>query len=179
MEKMNSFYGRNRLRIADYSSELKATIDIHVETYIEKNHHYQLQVDKANKAREEWVKEIDECEVDNLAELEKRKDRDLDLEDETLLKRFCFVFKFRSYYVHETGSFTWPLAWRLISTDKFMSPDQIACIQMMIECAEFDSDDVETVRRSQINSRSLDLLFDNDNKEVRYNIIYFLKIDLS
>jgi hypothetical protein len=161
---MDSFFGRNRLRIADFSSELKATIDIHVETYIAENQHDQPQVDKANKAREEWVKEIDECEVDNLAELEKREDRDMDLEDETLLKRFCFVFKFRSY-VHETGSFTWPLAWRLISTDKFMSPDQIACIQVMIECAEFYSYRSESVCR--YSSEILDYLFDYYEKEVR------------
>jgi hypothetical protein len=121
---MNSFFGRNRLRIANYSSELKATIDIHVETYIAGNRHNQPYVDEANKAREEWVKEIDECEVDNLARLEKREDRELELEDEKLLKRFCFVFEFHLRVI-EAGCFASPLAWRLISTDTFMSPDRL------------------------------------------------------
>jgi hypothetical protein len=156
MEKMNSFFGRNRLRIADYSSELKATIDIHVETYIAENQHDQPKVDEANKAREEWVREIDQCEVDNLAKLEKRKDRDLDLEDETLLKRFCFVFEFKTYVSNETICFTPPLAWRFISTDTLMSPDQIACIQVMIECAEFYSScRSERVWLSSPNANSL------------------------
>jgi HSP90 family molecular chaperone len=75
---MSSFFRQNRLRTANYSSELKATIDIHVETYIAENQHDQATIDKINKAREEWIKEVDECEVSNLAELEKREDRDLE-----------------------------------------------------------------------------------------------------
>jgi hypothetical protein len=92
---MNCFLRPNRLRIADYFSELKATLDIHVETYIAENQHDRIGIDKLNKAREEWFKEADECEASNLAEeLEQREDRDLELDDEKLLTRFCFIFEF-------------------------------------------------------------------------------------
>jgi hypothetical protein len=131
---MNSFLRTNRLRIADYFSDLKATVDVHVETFISENQHDRAGIDKLNKAREEWFKEADECESSNLAELEKRKDRDLELDDENLLKRFCFVFEFEGD-VLETGCFTW----RFFSTDIYMSPSQIACFQVMIDFLDKDN----------------------------------------
>jgi hypothetical protein len=131
---MNSFLRTNRLRIADYFSELKAMVDAHVETYIAENQHDQAGIDKLNKAREEWFKEADECEASNLAELEKRKDRDLELDDEKLLTRFCFIFEFNGD-VLKTGCFTW----HFVSTDIYMSPSQIACFQAMIDFLDRDN----------------------------------------
>jgi hypothetical protein len=124
---MSSFLGKNRLQIADYFSELKATVDIHVETYIAENQHDRTEIDKLNKAREGWFKEADECEESNLAELERRENKDLNLDDKELLKRFCFIFEFHGN-VLETGCFTW----HFVSTDTYMSPVQIACFQAMI-----------------------------------------------
>jgi hypothetical protein len=134
-KKMSSFFGQNRLRIANYSTELKATIDVLVETYIAENQHDQAGIDKINTAREEWLKEVDKCEVDNLAELEKHKDRDLELQDEKLLKRFCFIFEFFGD-VLETGCFTW----RFVSTDTYLRPGQIACFQVMTRFMKYSDD---------------------------------------
>jgi hypothetical protein len=124
---MSCFLGKNRLRIADYSSELKATVDTLVETYIAENQHDQAGIEKLNKAREEWFNEADECETSNLAELEKREERDTELQDDQLLTRFCFIFEFQGD-VLDTGCFTW----HFVSTDTYMTPGQIACFQAMI-----------------------------------------------
>jgi hypothetical protein len=139
---MSSFFRTNRLRIADYFSELKATVDIHVEIYIAENQHDQSGIDKLNKAREGWFKEADECEAINLAELEIREDRDMELDDEKLLQRFCFIFEFYDD-VLETGCFIW----RFVSTDTYMNPRQIGCFKVMIEhlgCEKCDHEQTPT-----------------------------------
>jgi hypothetical protein len=133
---MKSYFSTNRLRISDYFSELKATVDALVEIYIAGNQHDQAAVEMLNKAREDWFIEADECEAFNLAELENLDDRDLELSDKKLLKRFCFIFEFHGD-VLETGCFTW----RFVSTDKYVSPSQIARFQVMIgylECENCD-----------------------------------------
>jgi hypothetical protein len=151
---MNSLYRQNRLRTANYSSELKATIDILVETYLAKNQHNQAETDKLNKAREEWIKEVDECEESNLAELENSENRDLMQGDDNLLKRFCFIFEYRGD-VLETGCFMW----RFISTDTFLSPSQIACFQVMASCFGCDSGEFDYARVFSAGLESLERLF--------------------
>jgi hypothetical protein len=158
---MNSFYSKNRLKIANYSCELKTTIDIHAETYIAENQHDQFQVDNVNKAREKWVKEIDKCEVDNLADLEKREDRELDLEEEILLKCFCFIVEYLGD-VLETGCFTW----RFISTDAYMSFEQIACFQVMIEALECDG--VDYAQPPPMDFKRFEKLFESPEPTVSY-----------
>jgi hypothetical protein len=149
---MNSFLRTNRLRIADYFSDLKATVDVHVETFISENQHDRAGIDKLNKAREEWFMEADECEASNLAELEKRENRDLELDDEKLLKRFCFIFEFHGD-VLQTDCFTW----RFVSTDTYMTPGQIACFQAMIEylCCEI----VDYAKEPQPGHENFEMLF--------------------
>jgi hypothetical protein len=168
---MSSFLGRNRLRIADYSSELKTTVDTHVETYIAENQHDQPGIDKLNKAREEWFKEADECEASNIAELAKREDRDLELNDEKLLKRFCFIFEFHGD-VLETGCFTW----RFVSTNMYMSPHQIACFQMMIRFLECD--DCDYVRTPNPGPGCLKILFQSAKTDSFVNKLYSIKLIL-
>jgi hypothetical protein len=163
---MSSYFMRNRLKIANYSSELKARIDIQVETYIAENQNEHADIDKANKAREEWIKELHECEVENLAELEKREDRDTDLDYEQLLKRFCFIFEFHAHVV-DTGCYTSPLAWRFISTDIYISQEQIGCFQVMISCLDFDSGEFDYAQHFPMGFESLEILFKTDrNKNV-------------
>jgi hypothetical protein len=135
---MRSYLGKNRLQIAEYFSELKATVDIHVETYIAENQLDRAEIDKLNNAREGWFKEANECEASNLAELEKREDRDLNLTDKKLLKRFGFIFKFYGDVI-ETGCFIW----RFVSTDKYLSPRQIASFQVMVEHLGCENRDYE------------------------------------
>jgi hypothetical protein len=158
---MDSFFNKNRLRIANYLSELKTTVDIYVETYIAENQHDQAGIDKLNKAREEWFNEADECEASNLAELEQREDRDLELDDEKLIKRFCFIFEFYGD-VLETGCFTW----RFVSTDTYMSPGQIACFQAMIDF--LDCDDCDYTQVHPPGPESFEMLFKCTESELHY-----------
>jgi hypothetical protein len=164
---MDSFFGKNRLRIADYFSELKATVDTHVETYIAENQHDQPGLDKLNKAREEWFKETDECETSDLAELEKREDRDLELDDEKLLTRFCFIFEFQGD-VLETGCFTW----RFVTTDTYMTPGQISCFQAIIEytCCEI----LDNARELPPGLENFKMLFKGAKSELN-NVSQFSK----
>jgi hypothetical protein len=163
---MNSFLGQNRLRITDYFSELKATVNALVETYIVENQHDQAAVDKLNKARKGWFKEADECEASDLAEFEKREDRDLELEEEKLLKRFCFSFEFQGD-VLETGCFTW----RFVSTDIYMSPGQIACFQVMIKYLVCDDCNYEQVPPP--GPESLSSLFKSVKSNLYNNVSFF------
>jgi hypothetical protein len=137
-KRMSSFLWKNRLLIDEYFRGLQTTVDTRVETYIAENQHDQAGIDKLNKAREEWFKEADECEASNIAELENSKDRDLELDDEKLLTRFCFIFEFPGD-VLETGCFTW----RFVSTDTYMSPSQTNCFQMVIYCLNCDECEYE------------------------------------
>jgi hypothetical protein len=158
---MSSFYCKNRLKIANFASELKTTFDIHVETYIAENQHDQSQVDKVNKAREEWINEINECEAENLAELEKREDRDLELNEEILLKHFCFIVEYLGD-VLETGCFTW----RFISTDTYMSLEQIAIFQVMIQA--LDCDIVDYAQPPSTDFKRFEQLFDSPDSTISY-----------
>jgi hypothetical protein len=128
---MSSLFG-NRLRIANHSSEVKASIDALVATHVADNQNDQTEIDKINKLREEWLKEVDECEAHNMADVEKRDDKDLELTNAELFKRFCFVFEFNGD-VTETGRFTG----RFISTDTYLSPNQVACFQVVVSFMKY------------------------------------------
>jgi hypothetical protein len=137
---------------------------LHVETYISENQHDQATIDKINKAREEWIKEVDECELSNLAELEKREDRDLELEEDNLLKRFCFIFEYPGD-VLQTQCFTW----RFVSTDTFISPRQIACFQLMVSCLGFECGKYHSLFKFPYRFGGLEILFKlTTNKNVCY-----------
>jgi hypothetical protein len=168
---MSSFLGKNRLRIVDYFSDLKATVDIHVETYIAENQHDQPGIDKLNKAREGWFKEADECETINLVELENHEDRDLNLDDMELLKRFCFIFEFYGD-VLETGCFTW----RFVSTDTHINPSQLDCFQMMIDFLDCDNCDYKHAPYPDV--KSLRLLFKGVKSEFESHVVSFENFEL-
>jgi hypothetical protein len=167
---MSSFFMKNRTRIADYFSEFKTTVDTLVETYIAENQHDQAGIDKLKKTRERWFREVDECEASNLAELEKSEDRDLDLEDGKLLKRFCFLFEFHGD-VLETGCFTW----RFVSTDRYVSPSQIACFQAMI--GYLACDDCDYTQVLPPGPESFSLLF-KKGINMRYNEYNVSKLNI-
>ena len=61
----------NKLRIIKYFDDLRAKVDLLVELYNIDNRHNQQRVDEMNTAREQWLKEIDECLAFNIAEYNK------------------------------------------------------------------------------------------------------------
>jgi hypothetical protein len=124
----NGLIATNRLRIVDYFDDLKNKIDLLVEIYISDNQHDQARVDEINKAREKWVKEADECQAYNLAELEKNERKDELVTDEELFKRFCFLVHSHAD-VKTTGCFKG----RFISTDVYLRPGQIECFQELFK----------------------------------------------
>jgi hypothetical protein len=126
---MSSNYRTNLFRIDSYFTELKNKIDLPVEIYIQANQHDSVRVDEINKVREEWIREIDECQEHNLAELKNNNDHHMLLEDEHLFKRFCFIIQF---YGHIYKPLTGLLTWRFFSTDMFLRPGQIACFESML-----------------------------------------------
>jgi hypothetical protein len=77
-----------------------------------------------NKAREQWVREADECAAHNLAELDKRADKHLPLESTDLFKRFCFTVQ-----VDWTFNNTLSFKHRLLSTDTYLTPGQVLCLR--------------------------------------------------
>jgi hypothetical protein len=123
---MSSHRATNKLKIVDYFDDLKNKIDLLVEIFINDNQHDQARIDEINKAREEWIKEADECQAFNLAELEKNKRKDEQITDEELFKRHCFLIK--SCADLQTGCFTG----RFISTDVYLRPGQIECYEKLL-----------------------------------------------
>jgi hypothetical protein len=122
------FKATNRLRIADYFTDLKNKIDLLVEIYISDNQHDPARIDEINKVREEWIKEANECQAHDLAELEENEDKDLLIADEQLFKRHCFLI-YSHADVKTTGCFTG----RFISTDVYLRPGQIECFQELLK----------------------------------------------
>jgi hypothetical protein len=124
----NFFRANNELKIVDYYSDLKNKIDLLVEIFICDNQHDPNGIDEINKVREEWIKEADECQAHNLAELEKNENKDELITDEQLFKRHCFLIY--SYAdVKTTGCFTG----RFISTDVYLRPGQVECFQELLK----------------------------------------------
>jgi hypothetical protein len=107
---------------------LKSTIDLLVEIYISDNQHDQARIDEINKVREEWIKEADECQAHNLAELEMNENKDELIADKELFKRYCFLI-FSNVDLETTGCFTG----RFISTDVYLRPGQIDCFQELLK----------------------------------------------
>jgi hypothetical protein len=135
------------LKIVDYFDNLKNKIDLLVEIFINDNQHDQVCIDEINKAREEWVKESDECQAYNLTELEENENQDEPIADEQLFKRSCFIIHLNVDF-QTTGCFTG----RFISTDMYLRPGQIECFQELLKF-KFDYDykqmtDKETLRIS-------------------------------
>jgi hypothetical protein len=124
-----------------------------------------------NKAREDWFIEADECEKSNLVELDNLDDRDLELADKKLLKRFCFIFEFHGD-VLETGCFTW----RFVSTDRYVSSSQIACFQVMIGFLECENCDY--VQAPNPGVESFRMLFNGVKSETETTSVSFKKVKL-
>jgi hypothetical protein len=117
----------NRMRIDGYLTELKNKIDLQVEIYIQDNQHDPTRINELNKARDEWIEEIDLCQTYNFIQLEKNENKYMILEDEHLFKNHCFVIQFFGN-VLETGRFTW----RFFSTDIYLRPGQIECFEAIL-----------------------------------------------
>jgi hypothetical protein len=122
------FKATNKLRISNYFDDLKNKIDLLVEIYINDNQHDPTGVDEINKVREEWIKEADECQAHNLAELEQNENKDELITDDQLFKRFCF-FIYSSVDLHTSDFFTQSF----ISTDVYLRPGQIECFQELLK----------------------------------------------
>jgi hypothetical protein len=117
-----------KLKIVNYFDDLKNKIDLLVEIFISDNQHDPAAINEINKAREEWIKETDECQAHNLAELEKNENIDELITDEQLFKRFCFLVCSNAD-LQTTGCFTG----RFISTDVYLRPGQIECFQELLK----------------------------------------------
>jgi hypothetical protein len=150
-------YECNIMRIDDYFTNLKARIDLLVEIYIQENHHNHPLVELINKSREECINEINECEAEDLDELEKNEKRHIFLDDEVLFKRFCFIFQFLGD-VLTTGRFTW----HFISTDMFLRPGQVECFQELVKFIPSIDAGHEYTFKSQ--AESLKMLFATSEK---------------
>jgi hypothetical protein len=129
------FLGANRLRIVEYFDELKAKVDICVETFIAANYQDKEKVAKTNEVRTEWLKEIDECEKFNLIELKKREDKNSQLQDEQLFKKLIFEF--------ELSEGKELIDLRLISIDTYIKPGKIKCFQIALKVIEKDINAVD------------------------------------
>jgi methionine-rich copper-binding protein CopC len=158
-----SFLGENRIRIAEYFDDLKAKLDVCVETCIAANHQDQETVARINKVRSEWLKEIDECEKFNLAKLEEREDKSLKLEDEDLFKKIVFEFELPE------GKEVVDL--RIISIDTHMTPGKIECFKIAMKVAnkEIEFSDFQKNCLEKLYVKSI-----KQNRNVKRN--RFLKI---
>ena len=117
----------NKLRIINYFDALVSQVDLQIELYIAGYQHVansQTYIDKLNLTREEWIAEIRECETFNLAHCQHNKEP---IQDKILFKRFCFIFEWNRNVLND-GLFTF----RLISTDMFLSENEIRCFQVVI-----------------------------------------------
>jgi hypothetical protein len=119
-----NFLGANRLRIVEYFDELKAKVDVCVETFIAANYQDKEKVAEINEVRTEWLKEIDECEKFNLIELEKCEEKNSQLQDEQLFKKLIFEFE-----VSEGKELTDS---RLIAIDTYITPGKIKRVMFSI-----------------------------------------------
>jgi hypothetical protein len=117
----------NKLKIVNYFDDLINKINLLVEIYICDNKYDQICIDEINKAREEWITEMNECQDHNLAELEKNEKNDELIADEQLFKRHCFFINLSAVF-HTSGCFTG----RFISTDVYLRPGQIECFQELL-----------------------------------------------
>jgi hypothetical protein len=118
------FLGENRLKIVEYCDELKAKVDVCVETCIAAHHQDKEKVARINQVRADWLKEIDERENFNLTELEKRGDKNLQLKDEELFKKFIFEFE-----VHNGKEI---VDLRMLAIETFIAPGKVKCFQTAI-----------------------------------------------
>jgi hypothetical protein len=74
------------------------------------------------------LKEIEECQAYNLSFLNEDKGEE-SLPMEQLFKRFCFPINMSFNVFASIDEFNY----RFISTDKYLSPDQIKCFQEVIK----------------------------------------------
>jgi hypothetical protein len=122
-----------KLKIIEYFDSLVSKIDLLVELYIDDNLQNQTLVDKVNKARLEWLKEIEDCLKFNISKCTETKEDAPPIEDTELFERFCFLIEFNGD-VLMSGRFTW----RLISTDMYLRPGQIEFFQEVLKFTNID-----------------------------------------
>jgi hypothetical protein len=151
---------QNRLEVSQYFEALVSELDLHVELFIKDNIHNEPHVAEINKVREAWLKEIRECEEQNLSLL---------LENETQLipneercKRFCFLVEVVMYTTENC-----PFCWRLVSTNRYLKPGEIKCFQELLKFIPRSSSDYEFFNFVDwiFAKPSLDTLFFNAYEE--------------
>jgi hypothetical protein len=125
-----NFLGANRLRIVQYFDELKAKVDVCVETCIAAHHQDKERERKINQVRANWFKAIDEREKLNLSELEEHGDKCMKLEDEELFKKFMFEF--------EVHGGTELIDLRIIAINAYMAPGKVECFQIAMKVIDQD-----------------------------------------
>jgi hypothetical protein len=124
-----------------------------------------------NASREAWLKEIDECETSNLDQCKNEEESEgLELNDEVLFKRFCFLVEFYGN-VLMTGCFTW----RLISTDLYLRPGQIECFQELIKITNLPVNEDKSYSEKDELTANLELIFVYTKSQHSVNF-YFLKM---
>jgi hypothetical protein len=123
----------NKLKIINYFDDLVSKIDRFVELYTADNQHNQAIVDATNKARREWLKEIDACLRFNISQCRENEEGKPPIEDSELFKCFCFLIELMGD-VLTSGRFTW----RLVSTDMYLRPGQIEIFQEVLKFTNID-----------------------------------------
>ena len=78
------------------------------------------------------------------------------IEDSELFKRYCFLIEL-SLDNLETGDFSW----RLISTDLWLSEEQIACFQVMIKLGRKQKNRVYEENFTPVSWQEVSILFVN------------------
>jgi ABC-type Zn uptake system ZnuABC Zn-binding protein ZnuA len=119
----NFLIAANKLKIVDYFDDLKNKIGLLVEIYISDNQHDPTDIDEINKARDEWIKEVNECQAYNLAKLKENEDKDELITDQQLFVCFCLY----SYIGTRTCK------QEATSTDVYLRPGQIKRFQELLK----------------------------------------------
>jgi hypothetical protein len=114
----------NRFEVSEIFDSVLNDVDLRVEQYIIDNIHNLQVVDKINKWRDMWIKEIHECLAHCLSFLDNEPHR---LPNEQRIKRYCFLVE---SFVHTIDSGQFP--WRLISTNTYWTSAQVKCFQEIL-----------------------------------------------
>jgi hypothetical protein len=145
----------NKFKIFDYFDGLVSKVDEKVERYIVANQDNQPRIDEVNAIRDKWIKELRECEAFDLAQCQAdSKKEEPPVEDSVLFIKFCFVVEVHGD-VLASGRFTW----RLISTDMYLSAEQVACFQELVKIIDYNKNPAVDYEKVPLTRSSFDKLF--------------------
>jgi hypothetical protein len=170
--------------ITKYFDDLINELDIYAENLIQANHRDEKLVAEINKQREEFIKEIRECESFNLSQLESNKTRNK-LPNKDMFKKFCFFIRmnsesYRTEIIHEdeywmgydyslftnNGSASL-IELRLVVVDKYLTSGQIKCFQEILKYIEKEN---ENENEEGIPVNDSPFMRDKDLKELFFKL---------